>query len=154
MVLLHRDMGTCNIMVHERSRHLTGVIDWAEAEICPFGQKLHSLQPFMGSLHLRNGWTRYEDYAALEATFWSTFRGGVGGLSTKTVDTIETARIMGLLLSHGFTSRLANMPQATPIGDDETGRYNMLSLDAFLIDPATRFNELDQRWRDASSTDG
>ena len=36
MVLLHRDFGMSNILVDE-SCHLTGVIDWAEAEICPFG---------------------------------------------------------------------------------------------------------------------
>ncbi|KAI9678632.1 MAG: hypothetical protein M1817_005689 [Caeruleum heppii] len=142
MVLLHHDFGTCNIMVDEKSCHLTGVIDWAEAEICPFGQNLHSLQSFMGTLNLKNGWTRYEDYLALEVTFWSTFQDEVGGLSAETVQTIKTARIMGLLLSRGFTSRLANMPQPTPIGDDETGRYNLLSLDGFLINTATRFDNL------------
>jgi len=56
--------------------------------------------------------------------------------------TIKTARIMGLLLSRGFTKRLANMPQATPIQDDETGRYNLLFLDGFLVNPDTRFDDL------------
>ncbi|KAI9803255.1 MAG: hypothetical protein M1825_002046 [Sarcosagium campestre] len=144
MVLLHRDFGTCNIMVDEKSCHLAGVIDWAEAEICPFGQNLHSLQSFMGTLHLKNGWTRYDDYEALEVIFWSTFQDEVGGLSVEIVKTIKTARILGLLLSYGFTSRLANMPQATPIGDDETGRYNMLSLDGFLINTTTRFDNLSE----------
>jgi hypothetical protein len=63
-------------------------------------------------------------------------------LSAETMKAIETARIMGLLLSRGFTRRLANMPPATPISDDETGRYNMLFLDGFLINPATRFDDL------------
>ena len=58
------------------------------------------------------------------------------------METIKSARIMGLLLSCGFTSRLANKPQVTPIRDDETGRYNMLSLDGFLIDSATRLDDL------------
>ena len=56
--------------------------------------------------------------------------------------TIKTARIMGLLRSRGFTKRLANMPPATPIPGDETGRYNMLSLDGLLLNPATRFEDL------------
>ncbi|KAG4441230.1 hypothetical protein IFR05_003278 [Cadophora sp. M221] len=51
MVLLHRDFGTCNIMVDGKSCHLTGIIDWAEAEICHFGQNLHSLQALTGALH-------------------------------------------------------------------------------------------------------
>jgi Ser/Thr protein kinase RdoA (MazF antagonist) len=142
MVLLHRDFGTSNIMVDGTSCHLTGVIDWAEAELCPFGQNLHSLQALTGALHYKNGWRRYEGYEALQDTFWSTFQAEVGGLSAETIKTIKTARIMGLLRSRGFTKRLANMSPATPIHDDETGRYNMLSLDGFLIDPATRFDDL------------
>lgn len=43
MVLLHQDFNDCNIMVDETSCHLTGVIDWAEAEIGPFGQNLYIL---------------------------------------------------------------------------------------------------------------
>jgi hypothetical protein len=142
MVLLHRDFSTCNIMVDAVSCNLTGVIDWAEAEICPFGQNLHSLQALTGTLHLRNGWARCENYEALQDIFWGTFRDEVGGLSAETIKVIKTARIMGLLLSRGFTKRLANMPPATPISDDETGRYNMLSLDGFLVNPATRFEDL------------
>jgi hypothetical protein len=99
MVLLHRDFSTCNIMVDEVSCHLTGVIDWAEVEICLFGQNLHSLQALTGTLHLRNGWGGYEDYEALQDTFWGTFRDEVGDLSAETMKAIETARIMGLLLS-------------------------------------------------------
>ncbi len=106
MVFLHRDFVTCNIMVNETSCHLTGVIDWAEAEICPFGQNLHSLQALMGALHLKNGWRRYEGYEALQDTFWSIFHDEVGDLSAKTMKTIKTARTMGLLLSRGFTTRL------------------------------------------------
>lgn len=37
MVLLHRDFSSCNIMVDEKTCHLAGVMDWAEAEIAPFG---------------------------------------------------------------------------------------------------------------------
>ncbi|KZF19139.1 hypothetical protein L228DRAFT_241817 [Xylona heveae TC161] len=143
MVLLHRDFGTCNVMVDATSCHLTGVLDWAEAEICPFGLNLHSLQAFTGALHLKNGWRRYEDYEARQNTFWGTFRDEVGGLSEETVRTIKMARVMGLLLSSGFTRRLANRPEATPIRDDEAGRYNMLSLDGFLVNPATKFDGLD-----------
>lgn len=142
MVLLHRDLSTCNIMVEGTSCRLAGIIDWAEAEICPFGQNLDSLQALTGALHLKNGWRQYEGYGALLDTFWSTFQDEVGDLSVETMKTIKTARIMGLLRCRGFTNRLANMPPDTPIRDDETGRYNMLSLDGFLINPATRFDDL------------
>ena len=142
MVLLHGDFSTCNIMVDGTSCHLAGIIDWAEAEVCPFGQNLHSLQALTGPLHLENGWRRYDGYGALQDTFWTTFQDEVGDLSAETMKTIKTARIIGLMRSRGFTKRLANMPPATLIRDDETGRYNMLSLDGFLINPATRFDDL------------
>lgn len=143
MVLIHQDFSTCNIMVDATSCHLVGVIDWAEAEICPFGLNLGTLQAFTGKLHLRDGWTRFQDYADLQDTFWDVFTKEVGGLTEAKVQAIKLARVTGLLLSDGFTRRLANETPAVPIGDDEQGRYNMLSLDGFLINPATRFEDLD-----------
>ena len=140
MVLLHRDFGSCNIIVDESTCHLKGVIDWAEAEVCPFGLNLHSLQPLTGKLHLRNGWSRYEDYDTLQDILWARFKQEVGGLSDDRLRIIKLARFLGLLLSSGFTSRLADQPEPLPIGDDEQGRYKMLSLDGFLIDPRTKFD--------------
>lgn len=55
MVLLHKDFGDCNIIVEAESCRLVGVIDWAEADIGPFGTNLHSLQDLMSNLHLKNG---------------------------------------------------------------------------------------------------
>ncbi|KAJ8126099.1 hypothetical protein O1611_g7539 [Lasiodiplodia mahajangana] len=98
-VLLHRDFGTCNIIVNDESCHLTGVIDWGEAEIGPFGLNLHSLQQFTGKFHLKNGWIRYDDYDILQDTFWAMFSKEVGRLSDDVIKAIHSARIMGLLLS-------------------------------------------------------
>ena len=139
MVLIHKDFGVCNILVDDATFNLVGVIDWAEAEIGPLGTNLHSLQALAAHLHLKNGWTGYDDYDDLQDTFWGTFRDEVGGLSDETVETIKAARVLGKILSRGFTSRLANMPEAVPIKDDETGRYNMLYLDGLLLNPATKF---------------
>lgn len=140
MVLLHRDLGSCNIIVDEATCHLVGVIDWAEAELCPFGLNLHSLQSLTGKLHLRNGWTRFEDYNTLQDVFWERFKREVGSLSEDQFRSIKLARVLGLLLSSGFTSRLANEPKPVPIRDDEHGRYKMLSLDGFLINSQTKFD--------------
>ncbi|CRG88971.1 hypothetical protein PISL3812_06006 [Talaromyces islandicus] len=142
MVLLHKDFGMCNIMVDESSCNLIGVIDWAEAEIAPFGLNLHSHQRLISNIHLKNGWIRYDDYTVLEEIFWSTFSNDAGGLDDQTIKTIRSARILGLLLSSGFTSRLANMPDRVPIRDDANGAYKMRNLDGLLINPATRFTEL------------
>ncbi|KAI1314273.1 hypothetical protein F5Y03DRAFT_336620 [Xylaria venustula] len=142
MVLLHRDFGNCNIIVDDVSCHLTGVVDWAEAEIEPFGLNLYSIQPFMGKFHLKNGWIRYDDYNILQETFWSVFCREVGGLRNDIIEVIHSARVVGLLLSKGFTSRLANMPKPEPIQDNESGAYNILYLDGLLINPATKIVHL------------
>ncbi|KAB5572643.1 hypothetical protein GE09DRAFT_1100341 [Coniochaeta sp. 2T2.1] len=144
MVLLHKEFGDCNIMVEEESCRLVGVIDWAEAEIGPFGTNLHSLQGPMSKLHLKNGRVRYEDYDDLARSFWETFSNEVGGLSDDTIRAIKAVRVLGLLRSRGFTSRLANMPKPVPIKDDGGGRYNMMILDGLLLNPATRLEGLDE----------
>lgn len=148
MVLLHKDFGDCNIMVEEESCHLVGVIDWAEAEVGPFGTDLHSLQDLMSKLHLKNGWIRYEDDDDLALIFWETLSNQVGGLDEDTIKAIKAARVLGLLRSWGFTSRLANMPEPVPIKDDDSGRYSMMILDGLLLNPTTRFEELNEslRW--------
>ena len=144
MVLLHKDFGDCNIMVEEESCHLVGVIDWAEAEIGPFGTNLHSLQDLMSKLHLKNGWIRYEDYDDLARSFWETFGNEVGGLSEDATDAIQAATVLGLLRSWGFTSRLANRPKPVPIKDDDGGRYSMMILDGLLLNPTTRLEGLNE----------
>ncbi|KAJ5709144.1 hypothetical protein N7493_010478 [Penicillium malachiteum] len=53
MVLIHKDFGVPNVMVDDKYNHLVGVIDWAEAEIGPFGTNFHSLEQFMSHFCLR-----------------------------------------------------------------------------------------------------
>lgn len=103
----------------------------------PFGLNLNSLQSLTGKLHTRDGWTRFGDYDTLQEVFWDRSKREVGGLQPRT---IKLARISGLLLSRGFTSRLANKSVPVPNGDDEPERYNMMSLDGFLINPQTKYN--------------
>ncbi|KAL8354334.1 hypothetical protein RB601_003951 [Gaeumannomyces tritici] len=144
MVLTHGDFFESNIIVDESSYHLAGVIDWAEAEITPFGVNLVSPQLLMSKLHLRDGYIRYDDYDELTGLFWSTFTSEAGGLSVDTIKTIKAARVLGVLRSKGFTARLGNMATPVPIGDDAIGRYKMMQLDGLLLHPATRFEDMDE----------
>ncbi|KAF1986149.1 hypothetical protein K402DRAFT_421368 [Aulographum hederae CBS 113979] len=47
-VLTHGDLCEMNFLVDPQSGHLTGVIDWAEAEILPFGCALWGLKNLLG----------------------------------------------------------------------------------------------------------
>lgn len=128
----------CNVMVDADNNHLVGIIDWAEAEISPFGTNLHSLQQFMSKYHLGVGWVRHGNYDTLNNNFWNILSAGIGVLEAETIQTIKSAMIVDLLLSHGFTSRLANMPKPEPIRDDESGANKLLGLDGLIIVPATK----------------
>lgn len=119
------------------------IVNWAEAEIRPFSLNLHFLQSLTGTLDFRDGWKRYDDYDNLQHVFWTTFKGEVGGLADDRIEAIRLARITGLLLARGFTCPLADKPEPVPIGDDRRGRLSMLSLDGFLVNPATRFEGID-----------
>ena len=130
-------------MVDAVSGRLTGILDWAEAAICPFGLNLYTLQDFSGSLHREGGWMQYKCHEALQNTFWQTFQKEVGGLSAEVVEAIRSARILGCLLTHGFVRKLPNEPLLIPVQEtDEVGRYNLGFLDAFLLDVKTRFEDL------------
>ncbi|EFR03714.1 hypothetical protein MGYG_06711 [Nannizzia gypsea CBS 118893] len=85
MVLLHKDFGVGNIIVDEASCNIAGVVDWAEAEIAPFGLNLHAHQRLICKVHLKTGWARYDDYDMLEDTFWTTFSREAGELDGDTV---------------------------------------------------------------------
>lgn len=142
MVLIHNDFGVCNVLVDPKSCHITGVVDWAEATIGPFGVNMHSVELFMGHMHLRNGWSAFPNHHESEDTLWPGIAETMGGLSDEVLRTIKMARVVGCLRSHGFTCRLANEPPAVPIGDDGHGRGQMAYLDAFLLNPDTRFSGL------------
>lgn len=141
MVLAHKDFGDFNMLVDPDTCHLLGVIDWAEAKIEPFGVNSYAVEKLMGRFHLRDGASRYPDYDTLYNTFWQTLEAEISSdLSDAVISAIRSAMLLGFLLEHGFTSRLANMPKPVPISDDDSeGAYKMLGLDSFLSRTETRF---------------
>lgn len=104
----------------------------------------------MTKFHLRNGAVRYPRYEVLYERFWdglgkeigrADFIGSSGGdATTNVIETIQSAMLLGLLLSNGFTSRLANEAAPVPISEDsQEGAYKMLKLDSFLVREETKF---------------
>ncbi|KAM5457696.1 hypothetical protein McanCB56680_006060 [Microsporum canis] len=66
--LCHGDINEMNLLVDEKTRHLTGVVDWAEASVQPCGLSLWGLETLLGYSD-RDGWHYYSSSNALEATF-------------------------------------------------------------------------------------
>lgn len=154
IVLAHKDFGDFNILVDPETCHLLGVIDWAEATLEPFGINLYAVENLMTKFHLRNGAVRYPRYEVLYERFWDGLGKGIGrgefigssgggggdATTTNVIDTIQSAMLLGLLLSNGFTSRLANEAAPVPISEDSReGAYKMLKLDSFLVREETKF---------------
>lgn len=139
MVLTHGDLCEMNFLVDERSGHLTGVIDWAEAEILPFGFNLWGVENLLGYMD-GNGWNYFEGYEDLRAVFWETFYSAVvvaeeeDGVRASEVlcqkqDTINVARRMGILFRYGFFWD-ENLRKKVPVQEGDSG---MRYLDAFFL---------------------
>lgn len=149
MVLTHGDLCEMNFLVDERSGHLTGVIDWAEAEILPFGFNLWGVENLLGYMD-GNGWNYFEGYEDLRAVFWKTFYGAVavvaeegeeggeeeedGVLASEVLlcqkqDIIDVARRMGILFRYGFFWD-EDLRRKVPVQEGDSG---MRYLDAFFL---------------------
>ncbi|KND87491.1 hypothetical protein TOPH_07899 [Tolypocladium ophioglossoides CBS 100239] len=101
MVLNHGDLSEMNILVDPSTGHITGVIDWAEAKICPFGISLWGLENVLGSMNAQ-GWRYHLHHHALRVQFWQTFEEAVGGISDDDRKAIQIARMAGFFLQYGF----------------------------------------------------
>lgn len=124
MVLNHGDLCGMNFLVDPSTGHLTGVIDWAEAQICPFGMSLWGLENILGTMD-STGWHYHPDHEALRVIFWKHFEEAVGGVSKSDKTTIQVARMAGLFLRYGFNWQTGGR---NPV-DEGTSSYKY--LDAF-----------------------
>lgn len=143
MVLTHGDLCEMNFLVDENTGHLTGVIDWAEAEILPFGFNLWGVENLLGYMD-GNGWNYFEGYEELRAVFWTVFYGAVGAeeeegegdgvlasevLRKQKQEIINVARRMGILFRYGFFWD-EDLREKVPVQEGDSG---MRYLDAFFL---------------------
>lgn len=118
MVLTHTDLSETNFLVDESSGHLTGIIDWAGAEVLPFGFGLWGLESLMGYMDLHS-WSCYHGHADLRATFWTSFRSAIAEEVGALQGAVDLARRMGILFRYAFR-RDENM-QRRVIQEGESG---------------------------------
>ena len=92
-----------NILVDPDSGHLTGVVDWADASIEPFGIALWGLESVLGCSGI-DGWAyQGNDVSYSRDLFRDVLFAEIGGsLSDETRRAIENVRTLGLLLRYGF----------------------------------------------------
>lgn len=112
VVLNHGDLIPSNILVDEDTWRITGLVDWAEAEMLPFGTCLYGLEYLLGFMDnpLSDGCLqpgghavfRYFDIAAeLRELFWMRLLDAVPELDGRLRD-VKVMRDLGVLLWRGF----------------------------------------------------
>jgi len=101
MVIQHDDLLENNIHVDEATGHITGIVDWADAMIAPFGVSLGGLETVLG-VQTSNSWHFHPNHVKLREHFWDTFYIETGQISEADRRSIEVARLFGLFRTHGF----------------------------------------------------
>ncbi|KAF2753266.1 hypothetical protein EJ05DRAFT_514765 [Pseudovirgaria hyperparasitica] len=128
LVLTHDDLCEMNILVDSATGNLTGVIDWANASIQPFGLALWGVENVFGYMD-GTGWHYFGNYEQLKELFWRKFEEDAG-VKTITLDfkeNLKLARLVGIALRYGY--KWDNLKETKPIStDDPSLRY----LIAFL----------------------
>ncbi|KAI1909215.1 hypothetical protein LOZ65_006560 [Ophidiomyces ophidiicola] len=100
--LSHGDLNPMNILVNPQTGNVTGVVDWAEAKILPFGFALYGLENFFGWMN-SEGWHYYDHHYELENLFWGTFREEARNFSDAEFVLVRAARMAGFFYHYGFT---------------------------------------------------
>ncbi|KAK1829261.1 hypothetical protein QBC39DRAFT_392664 [Podospora conica] len=100
-VLSHGDLCEMNLLINSETGNITGIVDWAEARVLPFGFSLWALENMLGCMDSR-GWRYYDNRRELEDIFWQTFSEGASGASDVGLQLVRTARMAGLFCRYGF----------------------------------------------------
>ncbi|KAJ5710179.1 hypothetical protein N7493_009771 [Penicillium malachiteum] len=100
-VLSHRDLNVMNILVNPGTGNITGIVDWAESRVLPFGFALYGLEILLSWMN-SEGWHYYDHHRELESPFWQTFREEAQGFSNADLHSIRAARMAGLFYQYAF----------------------------------------------------
>ncbi|KAK3323210.1 hypothetical protein B0T19DRAFT_442706 [Cercophora scortea] len=100
-VLTHGDLCEMNILIHPDTGNITGIVDWAEATILPFGFALWSLENLFGFMDSK-GWHYFDNRRELEGLFWRTFMLEARAVSDEQLRLIRLARMAGLFCRYGL----------------------------------------------------
>jgi len=109
MVPNHIDLLENNIHVDPNTGKLTGICDWKDTKISPFGMSLGGLETMLGvgiilkkTIKPMTGWCYHANKPTLCKLFWEVFYTAMGNVSQEQRDRIEVARLVGLFLAYGF----------------------------------------------------
>ncbi|TPX17340.1 uncharacterized protein E0L32_012195 [Thyridium curvatum] len=126
---------------------ISGLIDWAEVEYLPFGVGLYGLEELLGESVVDDGedqsrggrypapksmFEYYGGHRELRRTFWEELGARVPRLNTDKAfrETVELARVLGILLWHGIAFDNGRLDRVVQPGVDDE---EIQRLDLFLL---------------------
>lgn len=130
-VLTHADLNELNMLVDPATGRITGIVDWAEASVLPFGFALWGIENILGCTNAQ-GWRYYDNHEALRALFWKTFLQKAPDCTEQDIELIRIVRLMGLFCRYGFVRQ--GQALISVIGETAT---SMAYLDAFCLRDTT-----------------
>ncbi|WVN88139.1 uncharacterized protein L203_103340 [Cryptococcus depauperatus CBS 7841] len=99
----HTDLLENNIHVDPVTGQITGICDWREAEISPFGMSLGGLEIMLGfPVKGDEVWRYRPNHKSLRQYFWGRFYHYLGDASDQQKRRIETARLVGLFRTYAL----------------------------------------------------
>ncbi|KAJ5992630.1 Protein kinase-like protein [Penicillium sp. IBT 35674x] len=100
MVINHWGLLENSIHVDIQTGHLTGIVDWRDAEVGPFALQLWGLENIIG--RRTTTWMRFHSqHVQLRRSFWQNFYEEIGAVSEGVKAAIYTARMIGIFLANG-----------------------------------------------------
>ncbi|KAK0613030.1 hypothetical protein B0T17DRAFT_511387 [Bombardia bombarda] len=100
MVVQHDDLLEHNIHVDEATGRITGIVDWQDAVIAPFGVSLSGLETVL-DVQTSSTWHLHPSHLDLREIFWDKFYETTGEISEVDRRSMEIARLFGLFRLHG-----------------------------------------------------
>ena len=133
LVLNHGDIVESNIMLNPSTGALTGLVDWTEAEMLPFGTCLYGLEELLGFM-TPSGWVYYERSDELREATYRKLLEEIPELeqNSRLLEAVAVARDLGVLLWHGFAWDDGAIDRVVA---DSMDAREVMYLEAFLACP-------------------
>lgn len=131
-VVTHGDLCELNILVDPKTGHITGIVDWAEVRVLPFGFALWAVENILGFMNAE-GWHYYDNQDELRALFWAMFLQQAKNCTDQDIMLIHIARLIGLFCRYGFTTEGETILGVV----DAKAPSSIAYLDAFCLPDTT-----------------
>lgn len=99
-VLNHADLLEMNIHVNPSTGSITGMVDWCDATVGPFGLSLWGLESLLGTLG-SDGWHFHARHLDLRRTFWTTLYSNID-ITESQKQAVKVGRIVGIFQAYGL----------------------------------------------------